>query len=87
MSDMQIKMVAYLYLIGIVVDLVWEILKLIESKEYIEKTAYETLSTLPITEKTINAITIILTIVVLALYSGAWPFSMHIDIWTKSKAE
>lgn len=87
MSDMQIKIVAYLYVIGMFVDLVWEILKIIDDKDDLMKNAHESLALLPITEKTTNVIIIIVFSIVVALYCGAWPITMHLDIWKKKKAK
>ena len=85
MTDMQIKMAAYLYLAGILVDLVWEILKIIGNKEYFKKITDEFCNEIPLKESTIKTVMAVLLIVLLALYSGAWPISMHLDIWKKKK--
>lgn len=83
MTYMQIKMVAYLYLAGILVDLVWEILKIIDSKDYLKKMVYDSFEEIHWTKNAAKISMVIAIVISLAIFSGAWPITMHLDIWKK----
>lgn len=77
MTNEQIRLMAYLYLIGIVINLIWIICEaggIIGLINHLREVAKDVDVEVPI------GLVIIIAIPVILLFAAAWPITMHIGI-------